>query len=99
MMVSITCSVLVHLTALAYSYNWTFTTDKADQLFMVALIDAPVRLEENQRGTRETLDKRGEKQFARSEIRVNSENQDTPSYLPTTCLLYTSDAADEVVPV
>ena len=84
MMVAITCSVLVHLTALAYSYNWTFTTDKADQLFMVDLIDAPVRLEENQRGTRETLDKRGEKQFARSETKVNSENQDTPSYLPTT---------------
>ena len=51
---------------------------------MVDLIDAPVRLEENQRGTLETLDKRGEKQFARSETKVNSENQDTPSYLPTT---------------
>jgi TonB family protein len=84
MVVSITCSVLVHLTALAYSYNWTFTTEKADQPFMVELIDAPVRFEESQRGTAENLDKRGEKQFARSETKVNSENQDTPSYLPTT---------------
>ena len=84
MMVSITCSVLVHLTALAYSYNWTFTTDKADQLFMVDLIDVPVGLEEKERETQTTRNRRSEQQFARSETKVNSEKQDTPSYLPTT---------------
>jgi protein TonB len=84
MLVSITCSVLVHLTVLAYSYNWTFATDKADQPFMVDLIDAPVDLEEIQRGTQETLDKRSDRQFARSEAKVNRDKQDTPSYLPTT---------------
>ena len=84
MLVSLTCSVLFHLTALAYSYNWTFTTDKAKQLFVVDLIDAPVHLEEKQRGNQDTLEERSGRQVVMSETRVNSEKQDTPSYLPTT---------------
>ena len=67
MLVSITCSVLVHLTAFAYSYNWTFTTDKVNQLFVVDLIDAPVRLEEKQSGNQETLDGRLGRQVVMNE--------------------------------
>jgi TonB family protein len=84
MVVSITCSFLVHLSAFAYSYNWTFTDDKADQLFMVDLIDVPVGLEEKERENQTAPNKRSEQQFARNETKVNSEKKDTPSYLPTT---------------
>ena len=83
MLVSIICSVLIHLAAFAYSYSWTMTADKADQLFMVDLIDAPVSLEEKQDEIRETIDETHGRPTVMNETGVTSDKPDTPSYLPT----------------
>ena len=83
MRAAITCSLLVHLTALAYSYSWTITAAKPDQLFVVDLIDAPVHLEEKQDAVRETLDENPGSNIVMGEADITSDQPDTPSYLPT----------------
>ena len=83
MLVSITCSVLIHLAAFAYSYSWTMTADQEEQIFMVDLIDAPVTLEEKQDEIRETLDETTGRQMVMDEAGVTSDQSGPPSYLPT----------------
>ena len=83
MMLSITCSVLIHLALFAYSYSWSLTADQADPIFMVDLIDAPVHLEEKQDEIRETLDEPPGRHMAMDEADVTSGQPDIPSYLPT----------------
>jgi TonB family protein len=83
MIASVTCSLLVHLTALAYSYNWTITASKPDQLFVIDLIDAPVDLEEKQDEIRETIDETPGKHMVMDETGITRDQPDTPSYLST----------------
>jgi len=83
MLVFITCSVLIHLAAFAYSYSWTMTADRVDPIFMVDLIDTPVSLEEKQNEIRETLEETPGRQNVMDEAGVSSDQPDTPGYLPT----------------
>lgn len=46
---SLLCSLLVHLTAFAFSSNWTLSSAVQNQPMLVELIDAPVGLEDHAR--------------------------------------------------
>jgi protein TonB len=83
MLVSLTCSLLIHLAVFVYSYSWSMTADQVDPIFMVDLIDAPVSLEEKQNEIRETIDKTSGRNRVMDKAAVSSDQPDTPSYLST----------------
>ncbi|MEE9503940.1 MAG: hypothetical protein V3V90_02305, partial [Thermodesulfobacteriota bacterium] len=57
MVASLTFSLLTHVTAFAFSYNWNILSkEKHDQPLLVELIDLPVKSEVKQMVKREGVD-------------------------------------------
>jgi len=82
MMVSLTCSLLAHLTAFAFSYNWNVPSkEKRDQPFLVELIDLPIKSEMEQKVKREELDEKHSRKAFKNENGVKNKISNHPTYL------------------
>jgi protein TonB len=82
MVASFTFSLLTHVTAFAFSYNWNILSkEKHDQPFLVELIDLPVELDVKQMVKREGSDEKHVRETIKKETRAKNKISDTPTYL------------------
>lgn len=80
MAVSLACSLLAHVTAFAFSYNWDISAkEKYDQPLLVELIDLPIKPEEEQIVKREDPGKKYGRKVVKNESGVNSGSPWTPA--------------------
>ena len=82
MMASLTFSLLTHVTAFAFSYNWNILSQEHhDQPFLVELIDLPVELDATQMVKREGSDEKHVRGAIKKENSAKHKISDTPTYL------------------
>jgi hypothetical protein len=78
---SLICSLLLHLTAFAFSCNWTISSEDHSQPILVELIDAPVHREDHHTMGGEGLEQKGGKRTVQTEKDLHRESTPTPHYL------------------
>ena len=94
MVVSLTCSLLVHLTAFAFSYDWDITPkEKCEQPLLIELIDLPMKSEMEQMvkwedpderyGRKAAMKEKGVKDKIPSQVTYLSVKRDSPWTLPS----------------
>ena len=82
MVASLTFSLLTHVTAFAFSYNWNILSkENHDQPFLVELIDLPMELDVTQMVKREGSDEKHVRGAIKKETRAKNTISDTPTYL------------------
>jgi TonB family protein len=82
MVVSLTCSLLVHVTAFAVSCNWNASPqEKYDQPLLVELIDLPLKLEVEQKVKGEDPDKNYDRKTVKNENGVKNKTSNHTTYL------------------
>ena len=82
MVASLTFSLLTHVTAFAFSYDWNILSkENHDQSFVVELIDLPVERDVTQIVKREGSDEKHVRGAIKKETRTKHKISDTPTYL------------------
>lgn len=82
MVVSLTCSLLAHLTAFTFSYNWDVSSkEKSDQPLLVELIEPPIKSEVKQMVKQEDPDEEYSKKVVKNENEVKNKISNHPTYL------------------
>jgi TonB family protein len=97
---SLICSLLLHLTAFAFSCNWTISSEDHSQPILVELIDAPVHREDHHTMGGEGLEQKGGKRTVQTEKDLHRESTPTPHYLSAKSDFFqeTSPESDDTVP-
>ena len=75
------CSLMLHLTAFAFSCNWTISSEEYSQPMLVELIDAPVHREDRQTISGEGLDHKEGKRVVKTEKDQPRESTPPQHYL------------------
>lgn len=79
---SLVLSLLLHLSAFAFSCTWTITAEERSQPMLVELIDAPAQREEGYAVRGEVAEPGGVKRTVQAETRSDGEGTAAAHYLP-----------------
>jgi len=94
------CSLLLHLTAFAFSCNWSISSEEHSQPMLVELIDAPVHREDRQTISGDGLDHTGGIRTVHTEKELHRESTPPQHYLSAQSdfLKETPQSSDDTIP-